>query len=74
MVPPIYSRIPELDRRSLIRAAGLSACGSPPSTTAAGYSPLGLVSGIDLPPDDGELLFADGFESGDASARSSSTG
>lgn len=37
-----------------------------------GYSPLGVVSGIDLPPDYGGLeIFRDGFESGDAGSWSS---
>lgn len=31
----------------------------------SGYSPLGVVSGVDLPPDYGEQIFANGFESGD---------
>ena len=38
-----------------------------------GYMPLGVVSGTDLPPNDGSTIFFDGFESGDASAWSSST-
>lgn len=37
-----------------------------------GYAPLGVVSGIDLPPDYGDLeIFRDGFESGDAGSWSS---
>jgi hypothetical protein len=31
----------------------------------AGYQPLGVVTGEDLPP--GEPIFADGFETGDTS-------
>ena len=38
------------------------------------YSPLGVVSGVDLPPDYGDLIFGDGFETGDTSLWSSSTG
>ena len=37
------------------------------------YQPLGVVNGIDLPPDYGDLLFADNFESGDTSAWSQTT-
>ena len=37
------------------------------------YSPLGVVSGIDLPPNYGTSIFSDGFESGDVSGWSSST-
>lgn len=41
------------------------------------YQPLGVVSGIDLPPDyseDGSTIFSNGFESGDPSLWSSTTG
>ena len=41
------------------------------------YQPLGVVSGIDIPPDysaDGSTLFTDGFESGDTSEWSSVNG
>ena len=37
------------------------------------YSPLGVVNGIDLPPDYGDFVFSDGFESGDLSGWSTST-
>ena len=37
------------------------------------YSPLGVVSGTDLPPIYGPDIFSDGFESGDLSAWSSSS-
>ena len=37
------------------------------------YSPLGIVTGADLPPDFGDAVFSDGFEGGDLSAWSSST-
>ena len=40
------------------------------------YQPLGIVSGIDIPPDyssTGDGLFADGFESGDAGNWSAAT-
>ena len=37
------------------------------------YSPLGIVAGVDLPPDYGDVLFADGFESGDTTSWSSTT-
>ncbi len=32
-----------------------------------GYTPLGVVDGVDLTPDDGSAIFTDGFESGDLS-------
>ena len=38
-----------------------------------GYTPLGVVQGTDLPPDGGDLIFFDGFESGDAGNWSSAT-
>ncbi len=38
------------------------------------YSPLGVVSGIDLPPIYGPELFEDGFESGDVAGWSASSG
>ena len=38
------------------------------------YSPLGVVSGTDLPPDYGNQIFSDGFESGNVNAWSSTTG
>lgn len=40
----------------------------------ADYAPLGVVTGSDLPPIYGAGIFADGFESGNLSAWSSSTG
>ncbi|MEM7355410.1 MAG: DUF1501 domain-containing protein [Acidobacteriota bacterium] len=33
-----------------------------------GYEPLGVVNGVDLPPNESGLLFLDGFESGNSSA------
>lgn len=39
-----------------------------------GYSPLGIVTGPDLPPILGEPVFSDGFESGGTSAWSSAVG
>ncbi len=38
-----------------------------------GYMPLGVVSGTDLPPNGGNTIFFDGFESGDVSNWSSSS-
>lgn len=40
----------------------------------AGYEPLGIVEGEDLPPVYGGEVLSDGFESGDTSAWSSSVG
>ena len=37
------------------------------------YTPLGIVNGADLPPDFGDDIFSDGFESGDLSAWSTTT-
>jgi hypothetical protein len=39
-----------------------------------GYSPLGIVSGPDLPPILGEPIFSDGFESGGSGAWSAAVG
>ena len=38
-----------------------------------GYEPLGVVHGIDIPPDEGTPIFLDGFESGDLSRWSSTS-
>ncbi|MCH9648693.1 MAG: DUF1501 domain-containing protein [Deltaproteobacteria bacterium] len=40
----------------------------------SGYSPLGVVTGPDLPPVTGQAIFSDGFESGDVSAWTASVG
>jgi hypothetical protein len=39
----------------------------------AGYMPIGIVNGTDLPPGGGDLVFSDGFESGSAGQWPSST-